>query len=145
MPAYDLSLTLYDAYHTKPTTRSFKIFAADFAAAQTAVEAFVPDYQAVTELWITESRLTDTETYTGVVGARANKDEGMTLSVRLVNENKKAIVQVPGPIAGIRNSDGTIDLTEAVMTAFMAHYTDGTILVSDGEEVEAFLGGKLDA
>jgi len=141
--SYKLTLSMVD-YYGRTTTRSFQVDAVDFAAAQAVVAAFVPDYEAVTELWVQKSRLVDEVTYTGTVLENANKDEGMTLSVELATPGKKASIQVPGPDRSIRNLDGTIDLTETIMVDFMAHFTGGSILVSDGEVVDAFLKGTLD-
>jgi len=143
MALFPLSLTMVDAF-SRVTTRSFLVSAASFGDAQTAVTAFVPDYQAVTQLGVFKSRLTDEQLYANAAGATANVDEGMTISVQLDTPGKKGIVQVPGPVASIRNSDGTIDITAAVMTDFEANYTGGAITASDGEEVDSFIKATLD-
>lgn len=144
MPLYPVTLGLSDAYG-RTTTRSFKIDAVDFTTAQATVAALVPDYQAATELLVYKSELTDKQLYAGVVTAGANKDEGMTISVELATEQgKKASIQVPGPVESIRNPDGTIDITDAIMTALEANFVGGGVTVSDGEDVSTFIKATLD-
>jgi hypothetical protein len=143
MALFPLSFTLLDAYG-RTTVRSFLISAATFADAQTARDAFVTDYQAVTELSVVESRLTETDLFATVVVGTANRDEGMTISAQLDTPNKKASIQVPGPVRAIRNSDGTIDIDNVLMTNLLANYTSGAITASDGEAVDAFIRATLD-
>jgi hypothetical protein len=140
---FPLSLSLEDAYG-RQTKRSFQVSAADFAAAQVAAAAFITDYDAVTELALVESRLSESTAYVDTPTAGANRDEGMTISVSLAVGNKKGSVQVPGPIEAIRNPDGTIDLTAAAMVALEANYTSGAITASDGETVDGFIKATLD-
>lgn len=144
MPFYPLTLGMSDAYG-RTTTRSFKVEAADFATAQGVVTAFIPDYQAATQLQVYKSELTDKQLYAGAPQGGANKDEGMTISCELASEpGKKASLQVPGPVDAIRNVDGTIDIANAIMTALEANFTGGGVTISDGEEVNTFIKGTLD-
>jgi len=145
MPLYPLGISLVDSYN-RPTTRSFLVNAADFASAQAFVPGFVTAYQAVTELQLYETRLTDIAQYAGAPAGGSNIDEGMTLSVQLDTPGKKGSVKVPSPVAAVINPDATIDLTDALMVALEGLYTSGVtdLTASDGETVTGFIKGTLD-
>lgn len=143
MAQFKGSLTLVDAY-TRKKFKEVVIEAADWAAAMTELGAFVVAYQAVTDLHLIESRLFDSALHAGSPVAGANVDTGGTFSVALVTPNKYAAVKVPGIKPSFINVDGTIDLTDAAIIAWMSHYTAGSILISDGEVVDTFVSGMLD-
>ena len=145
MTLYKASFSLSDDF-TRVTTRSFLFEAADFTNASTLMAAFTPLYQAATKLWLFESRLTEEEAIGGSAVSGANVDAGMSISAQLDTPGKKANIQVPDPVAAIINSDGTIDLADAIMTALLVPYTQATpyVTASDGEKVTAFLKGTLD-
>jgi len=143
MPDYKVTLSMRDAY-ARETTRSAIINATDPVAADVAVGLWVTDLQASTELQIFKSVIAVESLYAGAPAAGANKDEGMTLSVLLVDGVKKASIQIPGPVQSIRNPDGTIDLTDPIMTDLLVNYTNGNIRISDGEVVGSYIKGTLD-
>jgi len=143
MPLYPLGFTLKDAYG-RNTTRSFLLDDVTFAAAQVNANLFAIAYQDVTELQLTEARLTDVVTYAGAPQAGSNVDVGATFSVQLETPNKTAAVKVPGIIAGAINTDGSIDLAETAVAAYIAFYESGLVTASDGETVESFIKGTLD-
>lgn len=143
MPLFPATFTLLDAYARK-TTRSFLLDALDFATAQTGLAAFAVSYQNVTMCQLIESRLYDQEYYAGAPSGGANVDEGATFSVLLDTPGKKAAVQVPAIIEAARNPDGSIDLADVSVAAYIAHYTSGFVTASDGETVTSFVSGQLD-
>jgi len=144
MPLYPAKIWFADAYG-RETTRTYQVNAADFAAAETALQTFVPLVQAVTMLHAYKSRLSSDTLYAGVVTANANKDEGQTISAEIGGvTGKKGSIQLPGPTLAIRNSDGTIDIDSAVMLALEAGFAAQDIRVSDGETVDSFIKSTLD-
>lgn len=144
MPLYPAKVWLVDAYG-RETTRTYQVNAADFAAAETAFNAFVPLLQAVTMLHAYKSRLSSDTLFAGVVTANANKDEGQTISAEIGGvTGKKGSIQLPGPTLAIRNSDGTIDIDNAAMLALEAGFSTYDVRVSDGETVDSFIKSTLD-
>ena len=117
--------------------------ATDQPTAVTQAEAFMDDMAPITELNILSYTVMERVVYSDSVTAGANRDEGITFSVRTA-DNEKATVKIPGPTNAILTSDGTVNLSDADVVAFIAHYTSGEILVDDGEVVTAFLSGRLD-
>lgn len=145
MPNFKAGFSLVDAY-ARVTTRSFIFSVADWAAAVTLLADFLADYQAATECHIFETRLIDETAVAGSPVGGANVDAGMSITAQLETANKKGNIQIPSPVAAVIDSDGSIDLADAIMTALLVNYTQATnkVTASDGEEVTAFLKGTLD-
>ena len=145
MAIFKAGFSLVDDF-ARVTVRSFQFSTADLAAAVTLMAQFYPLYQAATGLHLFETRLTDEGAIGGSPVSGSNVDTGMTISAQLSTPNKKAAIQVPAPVAAIINSDGTIDLADAIMTALLVAYTQATnkVTASDGEEVTGFIKGSLD-
>lgn len=142
---FKLGISVVDDF-TRVSTRSFLLEAVAFANAQTLVGTFVPAYQAVTECHVFESRLTEVDTIAGSPVAGANVDAGMSISAQLDTPGKKANIQIPNPVAAVVNADGSIDLTDVLITTLETEYTKATpyVTASDGEKVTSFLKGTLD-
>lgn len=143
MPQYKLNIQLEDAY-TRRTTRRFTVDAVDQATAMTNAAAFVDDYAAFSEAEILKWSLAEETTYADAVIAGANIDEGVTLTVEINNSEKRAAIKIPAPGNSVINADGSVDLTATIVTDFIAHFTSGFVLVSDGETVTALKKGVLD-
>jgi hypothetical protein len=82
----------------------------------------------------------------GLVGAAAYVDKGATITGWVDGiPGKKASTKIPSPESTFVNTDGTIKMTEALMIAYLAHYlAAGDALLSDGESIDAWIGGKVD-
>jgi len=143
MALFGVTLVCKDAYQ-RTCRRSFKFDDLNLAAAQANVALWVPVYQAITELQVVESRLTESVTYAGAPGANSNIDEGATFRAALDTPNKYASVQVPGIIAAARAANGVIDMTNASVIAWVAFYESGLVTASDGETVSTIESGILD-
>lgn len=143
MPVYQCSISMVDAYG-RPVSKRVDINAADYATALTQAGDFVDDLQAITEAEVLAYSVATKVVYSGTLTAGANRDEGATFSVR-TEDNEKATVKVPAPKNAIFNSDGTVDLANALVTDLFANYLGDLVLVDDGETVIALLGGRLDA
>jgi hypothetical protein len=142
MPAYGCKLFLRDAY-ARETTRSAIVAATDPVAAGLALSLWAADVQGVTKCHVYKQRFFIDEEIAGAPAAGANIDEGMTISVLLEGGVKKASIQLPAPVDDIRNADGTIDITNALMTALEENYQD-KIFISDGEKTDHFTKARLD-
>lgn len=118
---------------------------ADFLSAVAAAQALQADLSAFTELDVLSFSISYEETVTDTVTTGANVDEGGTLVVSKVGSTKRANIKVPGPVAGIRNVDGTLDVADVIVTNLIANFqAAGDFLISDGEQVDAVLSGRLD-
>ena len=143
MPIYQVGLTLKDAYN-RTTRRSFKFDDLTLAGAVINVGLFVTAYQAISELQVVESRLTDVITYAGAPGAGSNIDEGATFRAALDTPNKYASISVPGIIAAARGPNGVIDMTNADIVTWVGFYESGLVTASDAETVTTIESGMLD-
>ncbi len=150
MTTFRGTATLQDAYGRK-TRKMFETVdisgadvGAEFLVANTAMAALMTDLAALTEaeiLWFTCGLET---TYTDTADAGANVDEGLTLVVDKA-DSKRGNLKVPAPINSVFNPDGTADITDAAITAYVANFqAGGDFLFSDGEEVANIISGRLD-
>lgn len=142
MAIYPMAVSMIDAYN-RPVNKRFDVSAADYAAALVVAGNFASDLADITECRILSYTVATRVTYSDVVTAGANRDEGVTLSVRTA-DNEKAVIKVPGPINDIFQADGSVDLTDGAVTAFIANYLSGSVLVDDGEVVTELISGRLD-
>lgn len=142
MASFPVGVAFVDAYG-RAATKHFEVSAADHAAAKVVAAALMVDLAGITELRILSYTVAEKVVYTDTVDAGANRDEGVTLSVRTA-DNEKASIKIPGPVNGIFNADGSVDLTDAAVTAFIANYLSGDVLVDDGETVAELISGRLD-
>lgn len=142
MPTYGITYKLVDDYG-RETLKTFETVEIDQPTAVTAGGAFAVDLAAFTEMDILQMTVKEVVVIADTVDSGANKDEGATLSVRKAN-NQKDTIKVPAPVQGVRNPDGTIDITNVIVTDFMANFLTGNFVISDGETVIATLGGTLD-
>ena len=145
MPEYLVSVDMVDAYG-RPASKRFKSVStiADFDAAKTAAASLVGDLAGLSELDVLAYQVGERVVYTDTVVAGANRDEGVTFQLRKTN-NYKGNIKVPGPINAIFNADGTVDLVDAAVTAFIAHFlTGGNFTFSDGEQASNLISGLLD-
>lgn len=142
MPLYQASAKLQDAFG-RVSTRRYVIDEVGYAEASAAMANFVVDLAALTEAEVLEYSVAFVTTYSDSVAAGANLDEGITLTL-LKEDNRKASIKVPAPDTSVCNADGTVDITNALVTNYTDNFTSGTFLVSDGEVATDLLSGKLD-
>lgn len=144
MPIYDLSIKMQDDY-LRRTTKRFKVSAADYATALTNTALFATDLEAISGCDVLSYSLATPVQVTDSVTGGANLDAGATFSLAIVGfPAKKAVTKVPAPEAAIINADGTIDMTDVLVTDYAANFISGFVLVSDGETVDTFDSGRLD-
>lgn len=142
MPIFPMTVSMVDAYG-RSVSKRFDLDETDYAAALSLAGDFIDDLAALTEARILSYTLATKVVYNDVVTAGANRDEGITFSVR-TEDNEKAVIKVPAPINSVINSDGTVDLLDSAVAAFAANYLNGQVLVDDGEVVTEFISGRLD-
>lgn len=143
MAEYLVTFALKDAYN-RTTRRQFKFDDIDLSAALINAGLFATAYQNISELALVEYRVTDVNPVASVAAAGSNVDEGATFRAQLDTPNKYASVQVPGIIQAARNTDGTIDMSNAQIQAWVAFYESGLVTASDFETVVTIESGKLD-
>jgi hypothetical protein len=142
MAIFPATISMVDAY-SRTINKRVDINAADYATALTNAASYVDDLQALTEAEVLYYSVATKVVYAGTLTAGANKDEGLTLSVR-TTDNEKATIKVPAPKNEVFNTDGSVDTADALITNFIANYTGALVLVDDGETVTGLLGGRLD-
>ena len=142
MATFAMALTYVDAYQRRGTKR-YELDTLDFAAALARAGTLSTALANLMEGEILKYTVGQEIDYTDTVDAGANRDEGITISADL-GAGKTAAIKVPTPVNTVLNPDGTIDLTDGLITAFETEYLSGEVLVSDGEIVLDFLSGKLD-
>jgi hypothetical protein len=146
MPTYNVYIELVDAYN-RSSVKRYKTISTmlDHPTAVTAAAALAADLAALTEMDVLAHSVALRTVYTDTVTAGANKDEGITLSVRKAN-NFRDILRVPAPLNAVLNPDGTVDITSALVTDYYDNFVSGSgdFTLSDGEQAIALLAGKLD-
>ncbi len=145
MPVYDVSYGMVDAYKRK-TNKRFEtvVTVADFPAALSAAAGLASDLANLTELEILDYKVSQRVVYSDSLVPGANKREVVTLVLRK-QDNQNGVIKVPGPLNAIFNADGTVDLTDAAVTAFAANFlVGGDFTFSDGEQATEVLSGRLD-
>lgn len=145
MPEYTVRFSMVDAYQ-RTASKSFTTVStmADETAALAAAAGLATDLANLTELDILSYEISQRVVYTDTVDAGANRDEGVTFQLRKV-DNFLGDIKVPGPINAIFNGDGSVDLTDAAVTAFISNFlTGGDFTFSDGEQATSLIKGSLD-
>lgn len=142
MAIFQATITLQDSFD-RSSTKRFEGDFLDFAAASAAVVLLVSDLDALSEAQVIRYTVGQKSDYSGSLVAGANLDAGITLSV-MKDDNEKATLKVPAPALSVVNADGTVDITDALVTDYTDNWTAGTWTVSDGEGVASLLSGKLD-
>ncbi len=150
MTVFTLAVTLQDDYGriTRKSYLTEDLSGADLGAEYLLAEGFkdtlLPALAALTEAEILYSNLGSEEAYSDTAATGANKDEGITLVASKVN-NKKTVLKVPAPMNSVINQDGTVDILDALVTAYTAHFhASGGFTVSDGENITGLVRGRLD-
>jgi len=142
MPEYGLSISYADAFERRGNL-SRTIVALDNIAAMTLAGVVVGAMANIMDADILSYSVSTDVVYTDTVVAGANKDVGITLSCDL-GGGKRAALKIPTPALSVVNGDGSVDMTDALITALESEYIAGNILISDGETVVRFISGKLD-
>jgi len=114
---------------------------------QVEIDNFVAAFALVSDLAVVRADFVQTGLdSTQAVTAGANVDVGATFSgwIEAV-DGKKASTKIPGIKLAKVGADGTIDLADVDVAAFLAMYADaGDFYISDGENVADWIRGSLD-
>ncbi len=150
MTVFTLNITLEDAYGrtSRKMLRTEDISGADVGAEYLVAQGFVTTLLTalgnLTEANILYYNLGREVTYSDTVDAGANVDEGLTCLARKTN-NKIVVLKIPAPVNSVFNPDGTLDITDALVTAYMNHFiATAGFTISDGENITALVSGRLD-
>jgi hypothetical protein len=143
-----LSLTFADAYQRETTKRIELKTQADLAGYTAAANAVFNALATITDLVAVRADLVigNFLPLAGSAVPPANVDVGGTFQAELAGEaNRKASHKVPGIKAAYVGAQGTIDVANVDIAAYLANYLDaGECLLSDGESVGSWLKGTLD-
>ena len=145
MPVYEVSFEMVDAYGRSASKRFESVDLLDEATALASAAALATALANLTELDILAYSVGQRIVYTDTPDAGANRDEGVTFTMRKL-DNFKGSIKVPGPVNSIFNADGSVDLTDAIVTGFINSFLSGADWTfSDGEQASAIIKGELDA
>lgn len=142
-----MHLTLEDAFGRLTHIRREMQPHALLAEYQAEIDNFVTDLTAVTDLGVVRADFYQTGLSTPTAAqAGANVDVGGTfVGWAEDTPGKKISTKVPGIKTTLVSPDGSIDLTQAEIVAFLANYADaGDFYISDGENVADWIKGSLD-
>lgn len=142
--AWTLTVTMEDAYKRR-ATKTFEMQAADYTTAATDRTAIIAALNAVTDLGVVSHILSEKTAVGDAASAGTNRDEGITLSVKL-QDTEKGIIKVPGPVKTALDANGNLDITDAAWVAFVNLFgvPPSECYLSDGDHVIEFLSGSLD-
>lgn len=141
--AFDVSFTLVDDY-ARTSTKRFEGEATTLSQAQTDATALLADLAAVTLMGAFRRTFHVAEAVSEAVETGANVDAGGTLHCRLDN-GKQYALKIPAIDPDLVNPDGSIDITAAAITDFVANFQDaGAYRVSEGNLITDILHGELD-
>lgn len=142
-----LSISYEDDYGRR-TVRKYEMETqVDLAAYQAAAVAFVAAVQAITDLAaVRVDLILDGVTAGFAVTAGANVDVGATFQGLITDGNgKKASHKVPGIKPALVGTDGSIDITQVTVDAYLDQFlAAGAYMLSDGETISEWLKGALD-
>lgn len=145
MPTYKVTFEMVDAYG-RAASKTFETVSsmADETAALAAAASLATALANLTELDILAYSVGQRIVYTDTADAGANRDEGVTFTLRKA-DNYKAPIKVPGPVNSIFDIAGNVDLTDGIVTAFINNFLTGaSFTFSDGEQASAVVSGTLD-
>ncbi|MEE9365785.1 MAG: hypothetical protein V3W44_03765 [Dehalococcoidales bacterium] len=148
MPEYNVGVELVDDYGRNRSMKFQTISSmATHVAAVTAVAGLIVDLEALSELRVVAYTVALRTIESDTVTSGANKDEGITLSIRK-EDGFKAVLKVPGPLNSVINADGSVDITDALVTNYYNNFetAGGEFTLSDGEQAESggLISGRLD-
>lgn len=120
----------------------------DLATYITAAGAVSTALEAITDLGMCRCDLIIDEQDAGFAfTANSNIDTGATFTGELYDANgKKASLKVPGIKMSFVGIDGSIDITQTEVKAVLDMYLQsaGILQLSDGQQIDHWLKGKLD-
>lgn len=144
MAFYKVSIELTDAANRKARKVYETQDLVDVAAANTAAAGLVTDLEAVTGAKVLAYTVSERTVVTDSVTSGANVDEGLTISGYKA-DNYQTVVRVPAPETATWLADGTVDMSNADVQAYLGNFqSTGDFTVSDGEVIDSWIGGKLD-
>lgn len=142
MPTYDVSVSIRDAFSGK-TVRNYQVDAIDYPTALSDAAAMIASLEAYIGAGVLKYSVSTVTFENETPAAGSNIDEGATFQFDL-GSGKTASLKIPSPDTGSVNTDRSIDLSDALVAALLAHWTAGPFLISDGETAVGPLKGTLD-
>lgn len=141
-----LSLTLADSFG-RTTTKLFEMKQELLHADQVLdAQGIITELENVTDLGVIRADII----YRGVDAgfaptAGSNIDVGATFTGYIVGGNgKKASLKLPGIKLSLVDSDGSVPISGAVDTFLNDFEEDMVLYLSDGEQIDSWISGRLD-
>lgn len=149
--AFFVSYEMEDDY-SRTASKEYELLPAvvTLAAAEAAALAFADALATISELRVLAYTIRQRYVYTDTVTPGANRDEGVTFTMRKVDLMKGSI-KVPGPINSIFDAEGKVITSPTLPTAvsdFLEHFhhlgATAAFTFSDGEQWVEYSSGTLD-
>jgi hypothetical protein len=141
--SFEVGIEMVDDYG-RTTSRRFTVTDALMADALTSVGGLITDFLDVSDLGTMKHDIALRTVATNAAQTGANKDVGGTLHCVLDNA-KMYPLKIPGIKDTMLNPDGSIDIADAAIIAYVANFlTGGKFRVSEGNYVTEILYGELD-
>lgn len=142
--AFTISVTYVDAYG-RTTTRRYENTRSTISDAASDAGAMVTAYQAIGDLGVAKFEISQMTPQAVSPQAGSNLDTGGTVHAVLDNAKGYA-AHIPGIKAALVNSDGSLDLGDSDLLAWLALFqTGGKFRVSEGNYFTTYRYGELDS
>jgi len=144
MPTYAVTFQFKDDSE-RSTGREVLFVCADEAALLTAAALMETDVQAMSNCGIQSYTYRRKVDVSNAPTAGSNIDPGATFRVRSALPIDSTI-KIPDPVEAIKDGQGGIDLTQALVTAWWANYNPGDCVVNitNPTQPDAMVQGTLD-
>lgn len=141
--AFNITLEAVD-YYGRVTTKRFGNDRSLVADALTDAGALVTAFLAVSLAGTVKHSITVETAAANAASSGANVDAGATIHCLLADGTGYA-VKIPAPDPAILGADGSVDLTNEAVIAYVALFkSGGHFTVSDGELIASMRYGELD-
>lgn len=145
--AINVTIRLRDSFNREVTKRieTNETVLADAIDAISGVGGYLSTLNPFTDLQYIGATYSTPLDVTGAFAGAAgsNVDQGATFQVQTTT-GKRASHKVPGFPTSLVGAGGVIDVTQAEVVAYFAHFISGSLRLSDGEAVAIVLSGQLD-
>jgi hypothetical protein len=139
-----VNLTFLDAY-ARTKRKEVELATLDEAQAVIDTNAVVNAYNLATIGQIQKYILSMEYLLPGAPAAGSNIDTGITLKMQLDGRPDKATLKIPTPDPAYLLPDGTVDVTNVLITGVTDLYLPaGVARLSDGEAASGVISGALD-
>lgn len=142
MPDYALTLTIIDSEQTT-TTKTHEGTFANEAAAITARDALITDYDAAMDGKVIKSSLALVEIHATATSGTRTVYRRASITVSLEGKAENANFKIPSINSTINPTKSSVNLAATPLTDLIANFQTGAgWTVSDGDVVDSIVDGK---